>query len=99
MIIRFLREIFKPRLKCLRLGHKRGTYRYKIRKFSFNWGEVCADYDCLRDECLRCGEPLTDFYKFEKTRSYTSVTMTKDVWDKLPEISERGFLVLKKRKL
>jgi hypothetical protein len=58
--MRFLKELFSPRLKCDRVGHKPRT----ATRFAYAWpSELCGvadEVEIERVECRRCRERLAE---------------------------------------
>lgn len=81
--MRLLKELFRPELKCERIGHKRKEVTRKIRT-------GMNDYLQKAVICRRC-RVLVEEISREHLETYTSVTMPTSMWD---EIREKGFIVL-----
>ncbi len=54
LIKQFFDELFRPKLKCDRVGHNINLTPHVIRKRS-KWPTVVHDYYCNIPECSRCG--------------------------------------------
>lgn len=83
--MRWLREFFRPALKCLRLGHaarfeKRYFYRYPARGFR----SVVDDVTEERQECGRCGEGLSEWVE-TRYSGLQGLSMSSDRWDRLKQ--------------
>ena len=88
--MRVLKEIFKPQVKCARVGHKTKTITRKIRRCGKGLRDVVTDYYAEFDKCSRCGN-LSEPRNEEYYESYQSCSMPKDMWDKM---RESGFIII-----
>lgn len=82
--MRFLWELFKPALKCDRLGHKKAERKYKIyaEPKSHGWLSGVADRAVLtRDECKRCGTVLSEG-EITDRHAIDSLSMPSSEYDK-----------------
>lgn len=89
-VMRRFKELFNSRLKCERIGHDMKEEQIKVRKSSYEWREVVADFKATRCKCKRCGE-TTEPTIGEKVDWYSSCSMPDSMW---AEIKEKGYLVL-----
>jgi len=88
---RFFRELFKPALKCKRVGHKITVEYLKIRKEG-SFGCAVEDFNAKRKICGRCGKVIKKPYNLTVLDFYTSCSMPDYMWD---EMRENGYLILK----
>lgn len=89
-MIRFIKELFNPALKCIRRGHLFKSKAIRIRKRSNELREIVADYNAVSSCCIRC-----DFRKpievLDKIEGYNRVGMSNERWD---ELDSKGFLII-----
>lgn len=89
-VLRSFKELFNSRLKCERIGHDMKEEQIKVRKKSYEWREVVADFKATRCRCKRCGE-TTEPTISEKVDWFSSCSMPDSMWE---QIREKGYLVL-----
>lgn len=89
-VMRRFKELFNSRLRCERIGHDMKEEQIKVRKNSYGYGEVVADFKATRCRCKRCGE-TTEPTIGEKVDWYSSCSMPDYMWNK---IKEQGYVVL-----
>jgi len=81
----WLREFFRPALKCVRLGHcspKKPTERHFYRYPGRGFRSVADDVTEERDECSRCGEGLTGWVETHYS-GLQGLSMSSDRWNRL----------------
>lgn len=88
-MLRFIKELFRPSLKCARVGHNviKDVVRVRIR--SSSWREVVADYSATIERCKRCGHKEPPVVG-EKITGYTGCEMPSEMWD---ELDKNGYLI------
>lgn len=72
-IIGFIKEVFSPKLKCERIGHKQEKVRFLIYKDSDFYAAESGYADFV--VCKRCGLFLSGPENFEYQYSISSLTM------------------------
>ena len=82
--MRWLKELFRPRLKCERLGHReepqqRRTFRWPPESRWAGVADRCAE---KRTVCGRCGAQLAPWAITER-RPIDSLSMPQPDWDRL----------------
>ncbi len=78
--MQWLNEIFKPTLKCKRLGHVSETQtRRTYRNARYYAVDLCREE---RLECKRCGKALEEWYVVDR-EGFNSVTMPFSVHEEL----------------
>lgn len=80
--MRWLKELFNPKLKCLRLGHNTEKRNVTLIKRSPDWRETVADYKAEVETCARCGKTISVEIK-EKIQGYNSATFSQSIWDEI----------------
>lgn len=83
-IKRFFRELWRPSLKCERIGHKNKTWSIKIRKRGGGYRAVASDYTASVEACGRCGH-RSEPRDLELLESWTGCQMPTAMWDKMDE--------------
>ncbi len=90
-MVRFIKEMFNPDLKCERLGHDFEDKPVKIRVRSRMARVVVTDHDAKLKVCKRCrtieGEP----FDLIQVDWFTSCVMPNHMWD---QIKKEGYLIL-----
>ena len=88
-MFRFIREFFKPGLKCNRMDcsydNRDAIIRRKGGRFSTT---VCTDYRCEIPTCKRCHNTLEPINE-EEVSIYHGVSMPSHYWD---EMRDKGYL-------
>lgn len=88
---RWLNEIFRPSLKCARLGHKPKERRYRVyvRPDGTTFRSVMDRAVMVTCGCARCGAKLKEPV-FEHRYGIQNFSAPSNIYD---EIRERGFYV------
>ena len=89
-------ELFRPALKCKRIGKHQWAYRkVVVAKRAYNTDVlfsdrfVIVDFDAEMGHCKVCGKPNGPVGLVEK-RCFTSVTRPTSMWDQL---DKDGYLI------
>ena len=88
--IRFFIELFKPTVKCGRIGHKQHERTRRTIRWPSETRRGVAD-SCREKstKCRRCGKTMTDWEVFERDE-INSLSMSQTEWDKL---KDNGFII------
>lgn len=87
---RFFTELFNPKLKCERLGHKTKTATFTVRKKCYERHAVVTDHTATQEHCTRCGEKGPMIIG-DQTNWFSSCSMPQHMWD---EMTKDGFTIL-----
>lgn len=87
-MIRFLKELFNPRLKCERVGHSLAHVCRRIRRPG-KGRIVCNDFDAVLIECDRCDYVSPEVASEVEVDWFNGVTMPNSMWD---EMKINGFV-------
>ena len=89
-MIRFIKELFSPKLKCERLGHNvKSRHCKKVLVESREFREVAAEFEAEIKKCKRCGETM-EVIKGKKITSLQGLSMPNSDWDIL---RDQGYLI------
>jgi len=92
MLLQYVKEFFRPELKCERLGHCFDTVTRKIRKKpDYGRRVVVIDYKAKFLVCSRCRKIEGEPFDLKEIDWFSSCTMPESQWD---EIREHGYLIL-----
>jgi len=89
--IRTIKELFKPEIKCERIGHNyKNRHRTIMKKGGgFIGNMICSKYSADIPTCKSCGHELSPINE-EYIEGYTSVSMSSCYWD---EIRKKGYRI------
>ncbi len=93
--MRFIKEFFKPVLKCERLKHLPEKSRKEVRleaPHDYFPKCICVDGVAEFKTCKRCSKVLSGPDNFQETDWWNSVSMPESDWDK---IKKDGYLIMK----
>lgn len=89
--MRWLKEFFKPSLKCERLGHNFETKRLIIRKLGREPTIIAEDFAATENCCSRCNFKCP-IITWQRKDWYSSVSMPNEMWD---ELHDNGYLIVR----
>lgn len=77
---RFFIELFRPYLKCVRVGHKIKKRKVAIRFRDPQKHYILVEHEAVLSHCSRCsGEHNLDLGKY--ICGFNSVSMPDEIWD------------------
>lgn len=88
--MRWLKEFFRPALKCQRVGHKMALEPgYILKRGDAGLGKLLVRYSCDIPTCKRCGLTEQPEHLIE-TNYYSTASLPRSKWD---ELRENGFML------
>ena len=89
-MFRTIRELFRPRAKCERVGHRLIKIRHRVLlQPSTSWRGVADEAIRTQESCRRCGEPFGPPIDGERS-SIQSLTLPADM---ARELRDAGVLI------
>lgn len=89
-MFRAIKEFFRPKLKCRRVGHHIEKIQIIARVRSKRSYVVCEDRYATLNKCVRCGH-IEGIDLGGCKDSFQTVTMPIEMWD---EIDSKGYVII-----
>lgn len=90
-MIRFLKELFNPKLKCHRLGHTLKTVGYTAYTDTQAHRCVVALSGINVEECTRCKRKEPGFVKVQEFETFNKASLPESYWE---SIRRKGYAIV-----